>query len=89
MREEFLGQNRQPLPFDPKNPGSRDVPGGGYLPVGPMSGSMVTQELIEISQPQASQNATIKQEQQDKDNVNVTNIYLSPGMGGEGKNLPA
>ena len=42
MREEFLSQNRYPIPFDPRNPGSRDVPGGGYLPVGPMSGSMDT-----------------------------------------------
>ena len=47
MREDFYGQNRYPIPFDPSNPGSRDVPGGGYLPGGPMSGSMDTKGLME------------------------------------------
>ena len=68
MREEFLGQNRYPIPFDPRNPGSRDVPGGGYLPVGPMSGSMDTCELVEGSKLQVGENATFKEKQQDKDN---------------------
>ena len=37
MREEFRGEGgSNPIPFDPLNPGARDVPGGGYLATGPM-----------------------------------------------------
>ena len=46
MREEFRGEGGlYPIPFDPLNPGNRDVPGGGYLGIGPMQGASGTPSI--------------------------------------------
>ncbi len=72
MREEFLDQNRYPIPYDPMNPGTRDVPGGGYLPVGPIVGSMNTMGLVNESELKVSEIETFKEKIQHKHNKNIS-----------------